>query len=352
MTGRVIVEETGRLGILTLDRPKAINALDLEMVQTLRKALDGWRHDDRISRVLLRGLGPRGFCAGGDVLLVRDALRVGEPQVARDFWRQEYELNARIAAFPKPIVVVMQGIVMGGGIGLAGHADRRLVTADSAIAMPEVKIGLAPDVGGTYLLARAPGELGTHLALTGRTIGAADAILCGLADCRLSVEALVDLPEALRDGDVDAVLAELTAGSDGIEEEAALGASRSWIDPCYAGESVEAIVARLEARTEPAAQTAAGEIAGRSPLALKVTLEALRRAREMSTVAECLEQDYRVSCAFLNTHDLPEGIRAVLVDKDRRPRWSPAELSEVTKAMVSAHFAPIPDGPRLPAVQS
>lgn len=346
MEARVIVEETGRLGMLTLNRPEAINALDLEMVRTLSTALDGWQRDHRISRVLLRGIGARGFCAGGDVLLVRDAVRSGEPQAARDFWRKEYELNARIASFPKPIVVVMQGIVMGGGIGLAGHADRRLITADAAIAMPEVKIGLAPDVGGTYLLARAPGGLGTHLALTGRTIGAADAIHCGLADRRVQAATLGDLPEALRDGDVDAAIAELTVDSDGIEEETALSSARAWIDPCYAGETVEEIVGMLESRAEPAARTAAKEIASISPLALKVTFEALRRAREMSSVAECLEQDYRVSCSFLNTHDLPEGIRAVLVDKDRNPQWSPATLGQVTKAMVSPRFAPVPDGPR------
>ncbi|MGE0065743.1 MAG: enoyl-CoA hydratase/isomerase family protein [Solirubrobacterales bacterium] len=353
MTEQVIVERAGRLGVLTLNRPEAINSLSLAMVQALTGALEDWRRDDEVSCVFLRGAGQRGFCAGGDVILVRDSIRAGEPQVAREFWRREYELNARIARYPKPIVALMEGVVMGGGIGLAGHASHRLVVPGAAIAMPEVKIGLAPDVGGSFLLARAPGESGIHLALTGEVIGARDAIHCGLADAIAPTEAHHLLVEALSAGDVEAALGSLRpAPVDGESDELTLPAREAWIDSCYSHDSVEGIVAALERHPDPAAHAAAAEIGLMSPLALKVTLEAIRRARSMAAVEECLEQDFRVSSAFLSTHDLPEGIRAVLVDKDRRPRWDPTSLAAVSEPMVARHFAPVADEIPLPVVQS
>jgi enoyl-CoA hydratase len=341
---KVVAERHGHLGVLTLNRPQAINSLDLEMVEALTETLEGWRDDDLIAAVLLRGVGDRGFCAGGDLILVRDAINAGELEAARWFWRKEYGLNARIAGFPKPVVALMEGVVMGGGVGLAGHADHRLVVPGARVAMPEVKIGLAPDVGGSFLLARAPGEIGTHLALTGRTIGAREAVEVGLADVVAPADTGERLIGALEGGDVEGGLAALLAEAGAAPAEPSkLTEGRAWIDSCYRGDSVEEIVAGLEADPDPEARATVAEIGLMSPLSLKVALRAIRNARAMESVEECLRQDLRVSGAFLSTHDLPEGIRAVLVDKDRRPRWDPAGLEGVEEWMVARHFAPIPD---------
>ncbi|MFE2868971.1 enoyl-CoA hydratase/isomerase family protein [Embleya sp. NPDC059259] len=326
----------GRLGRITLNRPRAINALDHPMVRRMRAALVDWADDDEVAAVLVTGAGERGLCAGGDIRAIRaDALRGG--QAARAFWRDEYLLNARIAAYPKPYVAIMDGVVMGGGVGISAHGDVRIVTERSTVAMPETGIGFVPDVGGTYLLSRAPGELGTHLALTAGAIGAADSILCGLADHFVPADRLPALLDAL------AVEAPADAAARFAEAAPAgeLAERRGWIDACYAADTVEEIVDRLLGSGEPAAKEAAELIAAKSPTSLKVTLAALRRARALDSLALVLDQEYRVSCASLATADLVEGIRAQVVDKDRDPRWSPATLAQVGAAEVEAFFAPL-----------
>ncbi|MFJ7200288.1 MULTISPECIES: 3-hydroxyisobutyryl-CoA hydrolase [unclassified Streptomyces] len=251
-----------------------------------------------------------------------------------DFWCDEYRLNALIARCPKPYVALMDGIVMGGGVSFSAHGSVRIVTERSRIAMPETGIGFVPDVGGTYLLAPAPGELGTHLALTGAPVGAADALLCGLADHFVPASALPALARELAVDSVHAVTerhaAEPPAGR--------LSAAREWIDSCYAAEE---IVVRLLASGVPAAKNAADTLLSKSPTAVKVTLAALRRARRLGPLERVLEQEYRVSCAALDSPDLVEGIRAQVVDKDRAPRWSPAALTDVTRADVDRFFAPL-----------
>ncbi|GCD94560.1 3-hydroxyisobutyryl-CoA hydrolase [Embleya hyalina] len=326
----------GRLGRITLNRPRAINALDHPMVRRITVALDEWARDDSVAAVLITGAGERGLCAGGDIRAIRaDALEGGH--AAREFWRDEYLLNARIAAYPKPYVAIMDGVVMGGGVGVSAHGDVRVVTERSTVAMPETGIGFVPDVGGTYLLSRAPGELGTHLALTAGAIGAADAILCGLADHFVPSDRLPALLDALAAGD--------PAGAAARHAEPApagvLAERRAWIDACYAADRVEEILDRLLDSGEPAAKEAAEQIAAKSPTALKVTLAALRRARRAESLGAVLDQEYRVSCAAVTTPDLVEGVRAQVVDKDRRPRWSPATLAEVAAADVEAFFAPL-----------
>ncbi|MYS87310.1 enoyl-CoA hydratase/isomerase family protein [Embleya scabrispora] len=330
------VGPAGRLGRITLNRPRAINALDHPMVRRMHAALTDWASADEVAAVLVTGAGERGLCAGGDIRAIRaDALVGGH--AAREFWRDEYLLNARIAAFPKPYVAIMDGVVMGGGVGISAHGDIRIVTERSAVAMPETGIGFVPDVGGTYLLSRAPGELGTHLALTAGTIGAADAILCGLADHFVPVERLPALLEALAAEDpADAVARHAEDAPAGELDE-----RRGWIDVCYAADTVEEIVDRLLGSGEPAAKEAAELIEAKSPTSLKVTLAALRRARALGSLALVLDQEYRVSCASLGTDDLVEGIRAQVVDKDRNPRWSPATLAQVDVAEVEAFFAPL-----------
>ncbi|MEV8476037.1 enoyl-CoA hydratase/isomerase family protein [Streptomyces sp. NPDC051173] len=334
----VLLRRDGRAGRITLNRPRAINALTHDMVRRVDAALTAWEHDDAVATVVIDGAGERGLCAGGDIRLIHDDARAGGGAGAtRAFWRDEYRLNARIAAFPKPYVALMDGLVMGGGVGVSAHGGVRIVTERSAIAMPETGIGFAPDVGGTYLLSRAPGELGTHLALTTARLDAGDAVRSGFADHFVPRARLADFAAALADTDpAEAVRAHAAPAPPG-----ALAPHQEWIDHCYAAGSVEEILARLRDSGVPEAKEAAEAMATKSPTALKVTLAALRRARRLSTLGEVLNQEYRVSCASLADADLVEGIRAQVVDKDRRPRWSPSTLAEVSEADVTRHFAPL-----------
>ncbi|MFJ1646452.1 enoyl-CoA hydratase/isomerase family protein [Streptomyces sp. NPDC088258] len=331
----VLVRTEGRAGRLTLNRPEALNALTHTMVRRVDEALTVWEHDPAVRTVVITGAGGRGLCAGGDIRSIHEDMRAGGTASA-GFWRDEYRLNARIAHYPKPYVAVMDGIVMGGGVGVSAHGSVRIVTERSRIAMPETGIGFVPDVGGTYLLALAPGELGTHLALTGARIGAGDALLCGLADHFVLSYDLPRLLGDLAERPVRDVLRRYVRRPPAGE----LAGHRSWIDQCYGAGTVEEIVARLRGRGAGTAEAAADTLVTKSPTALKVTLAALRRARRLGPMERVLEQEYRVSCAALASPDLAEGIRAQVIDKDRSPRWTPATLAEVTEADVARYFAP------------
>lgn len=336
----VDVSVEGRVGRVVLDRPTAINALTLGMIRRVRAALDDWRDAAQVELVVVSGNGDRGFCAGGDIRAVHEGAR-SDPEAVRRLWREEYALDASLASYPKPVVSIAHGLTMGGGVGLACHVRHRVVTDDLVLAMPEVMIGLAPDVAGLWLLARSPGELGTHAALTGVRLGAADAYAAGLADCVIPAAGADDLLEALRHDDPEPVL----AAFDDAPRESTLLQQRGWIDQCYRGDDVEVIHARLRAHPEPAAARAAAALEAASPTAVAVTLAAIRRARRMTGMRQCLEQDYRVGKGFLKHPDLSEGIRAQLIDKDRQPRWEPASLWEVDHAAVAEFFTP--DGPDL-----
>ncbi|MFD3540086.1 enoyl-CoA hydratase/isomerase family protein [Streptomyces sp. NPDC058662] len=332
----VLLDVAGSVGVITLNRPEALNALTRPMVLRIDAALSAWETDPAVHQVLVRGAGERGLCAGGDIRAIHDDAKAGTTASA-DFWRDEYRLNARIARYPKPYVALMDGIVMGGGVGISAHGSVRIVTERSRVAMPETGIGFVPDVGGTYLLGRAPGRLGTHLALTGTAVGAADALLCGLADHFVPSDRLPELTAALADAPVREVLPRYAA----VPAPGGLSGDRSWIDSCYAAGTVEGIVERLLGRDEPAAKEAAGTVLAKSPTALKVTLAALRRAAGLGSLEEVLGQEFRVSCHALGAPDLVEGIRAQVVDKDRRPRWSPAALADVSDEAVERFFAPL-----------
>ncbi|MFI6768014.1 enoyl-CoA hydratase/isomerase family protein [Streptomyces sp. NPDC050355] len=333
----VLLHTAGRAAYLTLNRPRALNALTHPMVRRIDEALTAWEHDPAVETVVVTGAGERGLCAGGDIRAIHDDARDGGGAASAAFWRDEYHLNARIARYPKPYVAVMDGIVMGGGVGVSAHGSVRVVTERSRIAMPETGIGFVPDVGGTYLLTLAPGELGTHLALTGSQIGAADALLCGLADHYVPSGALRQFVDDLAGTPVrDALTRHVQPPPEGE-----LAGQRHWIDACYAADSVEEIVQRLLAHGAPAAKEAAETLLAKSPTALKVTLTALRRARRLGPLERVLDQEYRVSCAALAAPDLVEGIRAQVIDKDRRPCWSPATLAEVADADVERHFSPL-----------
>ena len=331
----VLTRVEGTVGCLTLNRPKAINSLTHTMVTAMDAALAEWAEDDAVDSVVVSGAGERGLCAGGDVVAIYRSVQADGAE-ARRFWFDEYRLNARIARFPKPYVVLMDGIVMGGGLGIGMHGSIRVVTDTSKIAMPEVGIGLIPDVGGTLLLSRSPGLLGLHAALTGAPFSGADAIALGFADHYV---AHADLPAFTAAVVADGASAALNAYAQ-EPPPSHLAAQRDWIDHCYAGETVTDIVAALRGHDEGPANDAADLIATRSPIALAVTLASIRRAAAYNTLEETLVAEYRVSCAAARSHDLVEGIRAQVVDKDRNPRWSPASLAAVTEQDVDAYFAP------------
>ncbi|MCZ8377594.1 enoyl-CoA hydratase/isomerase family protein [Mycobacterium sp. CPCC 205372] len=331
----VLVTVENGVGLLTLNRPKAINSLNHGMVMALAEALDAWRHDDAVHTVLLTGAGERGLCAGGDVVAIYHSAKADGSE-ARQFWYEEYQLNAVIGRYPKTYVAVMDGIVMGGGVGVSAHGDVRVVTDTTKMAMPEVGIGFIPDVGGTYLLSRAPGSLGLHAALTGAPFSGADAIAMGFADHYIPHDSLRAFTETLVADGVEAALKAHT-----VEPPASpLLEQREWIDECYAGDTIADIVAALRGYGAEPADKAADLIGGRSPVSLAVTLKAVRRAGELATLEDVLRQEYRTSCGSLRSHDLVEGIRAQLVDKDRNPKWSPPSIADVTEEDVDAYFAP------------
>jgi enoyl-CoA hydratase len=338
--GDVLVRQSGALRRLTLNRPQALNALTLDMAVTMTRWLRDWAGDDTVGAVLIDGAGERGLCAGGDLRALYDAAKSNDP-LPQHFWATEYRLDVLIARYRKPVVVVMDGLTMGGGVGISAHAAHRVVTERSAIAMPEVSIGYFPDVGASYLLARTPGLVGTHLALTGERLGAADAIYSGLADIHIATEKLAELPDRLMDcrsaREVRARLADLSTPA----APCRLAAARQWIDACYSAETVEEIIVRLRSSQSEDARAAAATLQKMSPTSLKITLRNIRDALSFDKLEYSFRQDYRISLACIAEHDFIEGIRAAIVDKDRNPVWRPGKLEEVTPDIVARHFKPI-----------
>jgi enoyl-CoA hydratase len=334
----VLFERRGRLAVITLNRPRAVNALTAGMVAMLLERLTAWAGDDGVATVLVQGAGERGLCAGGDIVAIYEDMLRGGDRTA-DFWQTEYRVNSLIARYPKPYVALMDGLVLGGGVGISAHGSVRVVTERTRTGMPETTIGFAPDVGGTFLLARAPGEAGTHAALTGAHLSGQDALYLGLADHYVPSARLPDLAAALEGESPEAAVGRFA------EEPppSALAGHRAWIDACYAGAGAEDIVRRLRAwKGEGSAEAAmaAGTIEGKSPTAVKVTLESLRRAKSL-TLDESLAQEYRAGLRFLSSPDFREGIRAQMVDKDRTPRWMPPTLGEVLPEHVARFFEPL-----------
>ncbi|WP_198416007.1 MULTISPECIES: enoyl-CoA hydratase/isomerase family protein [unclassified Cryobacterium] len=332
----ILLRRSGRVGQIILNRPAAMNALTHAMITRISAVLTGWTDDDEVQTVLLTGSGERGLCAGGDIVSIYRGAQGSGADAAR-FFADEYRMNAQIHRYPKPYLAVMDGIVLGGGVGVSGHGGIRVVTERTRLGMPETGIGFVPDVGGTYLLSRAPGELGTHLALTAAFATGADAIMLGLADHFVPSDRLPELIRSLSGRGA----AEAVAAVADTPPPAPLLAERDWIDECYAFDDVRQILAALQRSPVEAAQAAAALIRTKSPTALAVTLASLRRARALPSLEAVLEQEYRVSLRFLEGTEMQEGIRAQVIDKDRRPRWSPATLDEVSTDAVAACFAPL-----------
>lgn len=324
----LLVSRSRRLGRIRLNRPKALNSLTLPMVRLFTQALTAFARDDAVAAVLVTGEGDRGLCAGGDIRTLYD-LRDGDKTYYRDFWREEYELNALIASYAKPYVVLMDGLVMGGGVGVSAHGSCRIVTERTRLAMPETGIGFIPDVGGTWLLSRAGGA-GVYMALSGATVSGADALETGLADWSIEsreiVELITRLHEIARAEDVRSFLAELNHPL----EPGELSQNRAVLDGLTAEESVEEVLTRLAEADSAFARRAAVEISKKSPTSLNVTQALLRRATKAATLRECLIGEYRAACRLLESHDLYEGIRAAIIDKDKTPKWRPATLQEVS----------------------
>jgi enoyl-CoA hydratase len=335
--GHVRISVDGGVGRLTLNRPEVLNAPSHDMVTTMRSWLARWRIDASVRVVVIDGAGEHGLSAGEDVRALHDdALRGGGRSVDR--WRHEYRLAAEIARFPKPVVAFMDGIVMGSGMGLSAHASHRVVEEDSVLAMAEVSLGLIPGHGATLLLARAPGQVGTHLALTADRLDAADAVYCGIADWWVPREKRAALLAALAVADPDDALRRLSAPP---PHDSELRAQRPWIDECYSTDRVEDVVQRLDDNGGAEARADAERMATFSPTALKATLRALRAARTDTTIEGCLQREFRVGTRLVVGHDALEGMRARAVDRAKTPVWRPGTLEEVRDADVDAYFAPL-----------
>ncbi len=330
----LLISRIGHLGSIRLNRPKALNSLTLGMVRIFARALDEFGLDASIHAVLVTGEGERGLCAGGDIRALYD-LPGAERDSFKAFWREEYELNARIASFPKPYVAVMDGVVMGGGVGISAHGNRRVATERTHLAMPETGIGFIPDVGGSWLLTR-DGGAGLYMALSGAGVTAADVIHVGVADLMIDSDDIPRLRQTLAGiggaEDVDLVLSDLArAPNEGVLER-----HKPLLDAAIMHDRVEDIIAALNGCDCEFARRAARELEQKSPTSLRLTHELLKRASRSESLQNCLVNEFRVACCLLRSHDLFEGIRAAIVDKDRRPRWSPATLAQVQDETIAA----------------
>ncbi|MGI9524165.1 MAG: enoyl-CoA hydratase/isomerase family protein [Hyphomicrobiaceae bacterium] len=341
----LIARRDGRAGRITLNRPQALNALTYNQILTIEKTLDTWANDGNIKLVLLDGAGDRAFCAGGDILAMYENRGDGG-EFASQFWRDEYRLNAKISRYCKPIVSVMDGIVMGGGIGLGAHASHRIVTEYSSLAMPETGIGLVPDVGGTWLLANAPGRLGEFLGLLGERMAAADAIYAGFADTFVRRTDLKPLVSALTDSEGEALSVTL-AHYASAPPAATLAPRQKDIDTFCSKPTLEEILGDLQTSSEEWAQSGAQTASTRSPLSMKLTLAAIRAARRLGALEDALNLEFRLTTRLFMHGEFIEGIRALLVDRDKTPRWQPPHMHDISKDMVTSFLAPLTSQPEL-----
>ena len=346
-TDEIIIERQGPLGLVLLNRPKALNALSLGMVRTLDKALVDWAGDDAVKAVVVRSLSDKAFCAGGDVRAVAtDAMKLksGESagELVRHFFYDEYRLNRRIHHYKKPYVALIDGITMGGGVGISAHGSHAVATERTVVAMPETAIGFFPDVGGTWLLSRCPGALGQWFGLTGGRMNAGDALACGFAKAVIASTALDDVTAALAVADwssdagqaVDRVLGDFAIAPPAGHVQS----HRALIDRCCSAPTVAAMFDRLAAETDPFAAETLATLALMAPLSLAVTQAAITRAATLDFDA-VMQMEYRLNHAFMARPDFVEGIRARLIDKDHAPRWTPATLAEIEPALIESFFS-------------
>jgi enoyl-CoA hydratase len=337
----VLTRVEAGVGRLTLNRPRALNALNRAMCETMIEALLTWREDAAVKSVLIDHAGERGFCAGGDIRMIAES-GAGDASEAKAFFDTEYKLNALLFDYPKPITAIVDGIVMGGGVGISEPADVRIATERTTYAMPETGIGLFPDVGGGWFLPRLPSFAGTWLALTGARLKAADTVALGIHTHFVPAERIEDLKAALSANPSDPkAVADRFAADPG---PAPAAAHREAIDRLFAFDTVEAIFAALVADGSDWAIKQLETLKTKSPQSMKVSLRQLRTGAGLASFAENMAMEYRLGGRVVRTHDFQEGVRAVVVDKDNAPKWSPATLDGVTDADLDALFAPLPAG--------
>ena len=337
----VLFERQGRAGVITLNRPKALNALTLNMVDAMDAQLRSWRNDPAVEMVIVKGAGERAFCAGGDIRALYDSGKAGTPYVI-DFYAREYRLNTLIKRYPKPYIALVNGIVMGGGVGVSVHGSVRVCGEGTMFAMPETGIGLFPDVGGTFFLPRCPGEVGMYLALTGARLDVTDASYAGIATHVV--------PQAQH----AVLLADLCNGPDALERVLARHAVRSQNKPKleglqpainlhFAGTSVEEIMASLESGKSLFEEQTVKSLKGKSPTSLKVAFRQVREGAKLG-FEDCMRLEFRLTNRFMRGHDFYEGVRAVIIDKDNAPKWDPSSIDQVRARDVDRYFAPLEGG--------
>jgi enoyl-CoA hydratase len=337
----------GDLMVVTLNRPRALNALTLPMCRALDAGLRSWQEDPAVGAVLIKGEGDRAFCAGGDIRWLHGVLSGEGVEAACRFYAVEYPMNARLHHFAKPWIALLDGIAMGGGVGVSVHGSHRIVTERTMFAMPETGIGLFPDVGATFMLPRLPGGLGLYLGLTGARLGAADCMHAGIGTAHVAADRLEALEAALAAAPLrDDPFAAVDAVLEGFRSdpgEAPLADLRARVDACFRQESLAAVLAALREEGSGWGAAQAGELAGKSPTSLAVTFRQLCKGATLD-FDSAMHLEYRLVHRFMAGHDFREGVRALLIDKDRRPRWCPDRLDDVSDATVDGYFAPLPGG--------
>ncbi|WP_430475440.1 enoyl-CoA hydratase/isomerase family protein [Thalassospira lucentensis] len=341
----VLFSQQGGVGRIVLNRPRALNALDLVMVDMMMAQLISWETDPSIKIVTIEGAGEKAFCAGGDIRGLYDARKVDDDEMLDAFYRREYHLNHYIAKYPKPYIALMDGITMGGGVGVSIHGRFKVVTERTLFAMPETGIGFFPDVGGGYFLPRCPGKIGMYLGLTGARIKAADCLYAGLATHGVKSDDLDALKTALADApfdqDAETVVESILDQHSTAFDDAPLAAIRDEIDRAFAGESVVAIFEALEREGDGFGSQTRDILIGKSPNALCVSFDQIRQGREMS-LADVLNMEFRLSQRMVCKPDLFEGVRAVIIDKDHAPKWQHGDIGQVDPREVAEYFELLP----------
>ncbi|HET6378490.1 MAG TPA: enoyl-CoA hydratase/isomerase family protein [Methylocella sp.] len=344
MSGQdVICHEAGSCGLITLNRPEALNALTLPMVRDIAAALDRWESDSAIKTVAIRGAGGKAFCAGGDIRILYDLGKAGHHDEQLAFWREEYCLNRRIKLYSKPYIALTDGIVMGGGAGLSVHGSHLIAGENLIFAMPETGIGFIPDVGATYFLPRLPACAGVYLALTGARMSCGDALFFGLACAHVPACRHDKLMQRLIRGEpVESAI----AAESGPPPLSALSRDRALIAHCFSAGSVPAILGRLDEAGKSGsafARAAADAIRAKSPLSLVIALRQLQMGEKLC-IGEALQTEFRLVSRLARSHDFYEGIRALIIDKDKKPKWSPESVEQIAPAAIDAYFAPLASG--------
>ena len=333
----ILIRKTGRAGRITLNRPQALNALTWDMCNAIEAALDAWRSDDAVQLVVIDAAGDRAFCSGGDIAEMYRRGRAGDFEFGRRFWSEEYRLNAKVAEFPKPYIAFMQGYTMGGGVGVSCHGSHRIVGTTTRVAMPECAIGIIPDVGGTLILSRAPRCLGNYIGTTGYRMGPGDAILAGFADMFIPEDHWPDLIVHLETGGDPACIDEAARTA----PAAPLADRGGWIEGHFKHATMAEVMRSLDRDRSEISATTRKALSMGSPLAVACAHEAIARVRGATSIRRALELEYRFSYRAMEESDFLEGIRAAIIDKDRRPNWRHGTLDEVTEAEVAHMLMPL-----------